>query len=234
MNILNKFWRRRSILRSLPYSIYFNFYYLPFKQAYKLPILLYKPDLLKMKGKVILDVPKVSMGMIRMGVRMNSLYPNNGITWENHGGTVVFKGKCTIGNASAISIGDTGNIAFGDNYICGPNLKLVSYCSIKFGKNVRVAWEVIIMDTSFHKLKALDGSVRGETMNPIVIGNNNWLPTRCIVLKGSKTPDYSIFGAGSVLNGDYTDQPTHTLSAGSPLKVKVTNIWRDVNDDDMI
>ncbi|KAF2509237.1 hypothetical protein EYY60_12705 [Flavobacterium zhairuonense] len=234
MAILKKIWNKRSILRSLPYTIYFNFHYLPLKQAWKLPILLYKPELLDMKGKVILDFPNIKTGIVKMGFRSVSLYPNGGIMWENHGGTVIFKGKCEIGNASAISVGDTGNVEFGDNYLSTTSVKIVSYCSIKFGKNVRVAWEALIMDTSFHKLKAMDGTKKGETLAPIVIGDNNWIPIRCTILKGTKTPDYCIFGAGSLLNKDYTDHPTHSLLAGNPPTVKVTNIWRDVNDDSMV
>lgn len=234
MIILRKIWNNRSLFRSLPYTIYFNFHYLPVQQAWKLPILLYKPELVNMKGKIILDVLNVETGMIRMGVRLNFLYPNNRFTWENCGGTVIFKGNCVIPNGSAVSIGNNGNIEFGDNFISGPNMKIISYCDIKFGKNVRVAWETIFMDTSFHKIKTLDGKVRGETMKSIVIGDNNWIPTRCMVLKGTKTPHYCIFGAGSVLNKDYTDYPTHSLLAGNPLEIKARNIWRDVNDDDVV
>jgi acetyltransferase-like isoleucine patch superfamily enzyme len=234
MIILKKIWFNRCVFRSLLYTIYFNFHYLPLKQAWRLPIFLYKPELLKMNGKVILDFPDLKMGMIKLGFRTVSLYANNGIIWENHGGIVIFRGKCSIGNASAISIGGKGKIEFGDNYVCSTSVKIVSYCSIKFGKNVRVAWEVIFMDTSFHKLKDLDGNVKGKTMVPIFIGDNNWITTRCIVMKGTKTRDYCIFGAGSVLNKDYTHYPTHSLLAGSPLEVKGTNIWRDITDDEMI
>lgn len=52
MNILTKLWNNRRILRSILPSVYFNFHYLPFSQAIRLPILLYKPRLLKMKGNV--------------------------------------------------------------------------------------------------------------------------------------------------------------------------------------
>ncbi|MFD1294193.1 hypothetical protein ACFQ5N_10130 [Lutibacter holmesii] len=231
MNILKKIWKQRSIVRSLPYTVYFNFYYLPFKQAIKLPIFLYKPELLKVEGKVKLDAAEVKTGMIRLGFRTVSLYPNSGIRWENHGGTVVFRGKCIVGNDSAISIGVNGNVDFGNNFLVSANLKLTSYCSVTFGDNVRLAWEVIIMDTSFHKLKDLEGKLKGKTLDPIIIGNNNWIPTRCIVMKGTKTPDFCIFGAGSYLNKDYSNYPSHILLAGSPLEIKAEGIWRDRTDD---
>lgn len=231
MNILKKIWKHKTVLRSLPYTIYFNFHYLPFKQACKFPILLYKPNLLKMKGKIVLDVPIVKMGMIQMGFQSNSLYPNSGIVWENLGGTVIFKGKSHIRNACFISIGNNGCIEFGNNFIGGPNMRLTSYCSILFKENVRIGWETIIMDTSFHKLKDLSGKIKGKIMDPISIGKNNWIPTRCMVMKGTKTPDYCVFGSGSLLNKDYLSYPTHILLAGNPLEIKANEIWRDMSDD---
>lgn len=44
--------RRRWILRSICKTIFFNFYYLPFRQAIYLPILLYKPKFLKLRGMI--------------------------------------------------------------------------------------------------------------------------------------------------------------------------------------
>lgn len=43
------------LIRSILPSIYFNFHYLPFGQAIKLPILLYKPSFQKCKGRVIIE-----------------------------------------------------------------------------------------------------------------------------------------------------------------------------------
>jgi acetyltransferase-like isoleucine patch superfamily enzyme len=219
------------ILRSIPYSIYFNFHYLPFAQACKLPILLYKPKLLKMDGEVKIETEKVHFGMIQLGNLYVPLFPYIGIVWENHGGKVIFKGKCRVGNASAISIGKTGNIIFGNNFIASSGLKLVSYHHIEFAENVRLAWECIVMDTSLHKLKDLDGNQLGKGYGSILIGKNNWIPTRCIVLNGTRTPDYCIFGAGSILKKDYSRNPTHILMAGNPLTVKRTGVWRDADDD---
>ena len=50
--ILKRVWRGRKILRYILHSVFFNFHYLPFREAVKLPILLYKPKLLKLKGTI--------------------------------------------------------------------------------------------------------------------------------------------------------------------------------------
>ena len=51
-SLFAKVWKRRRDLRSILQSVYFNFHYLPFRQAVKLPILLYKPKLLELQGNV--------------------------------------------------------------------------------------------------------------------------------------------------------------------------------------
>ena len=66
------------MLRSLFSTIYFNFHYLPFNQAIRLPILLYKPHLVKCKGSVNISKEGGEFGMIRLGQHIAKIYPNNG------------------------------------------------------------------------------------------------------------------------------------------------------------
>ncbi len=215
-------------------SIYFNFHYLPFKQACKLPIVLYKPKLMKCKGNVVIESDNIKPAMIRLGFMNVSLFPNSGIVWENHGGKVVFLGKAIIGNASAISIGKTGNIVFGNLFFASCGLKMTSYHRVIFGSNVRFGWDAIVMDTSFHKVKNMSNQQVGKGYGTIICGKNNWLGARCLILPGVKTPDYCIFGAGSILNKDYSSNPTHILMAGNPLTVKRIGVWRDCMVDDCL
>lgn len=137
-SVLKKIWENRWILRSIIQSIFFNFYYLPFRQAIKLPILLYKPHFITLKGKVIISSPIVKTGMIRLGKRIVPIYPNNGIIFENNGGTIEFKGKCVIGNNSAISIGEKAKIEIGNKFVATTTLKIISCHHITFGEKVLV------------------------------------------------------------------------------------------------
>ena len=134
--------------------IYFNFHYLPFKQAVKLPIMLYKPKLYSCKGKIILKPKdgKISHAMINLGFNRVSVYPNSGIVWENHGGTIIFRGKCNIGNDTYLSFGEKTVVDFGDDFGNAAGAKIVSYRGIKFGQSTRLGWGVLCMDTNFHPL----------------------------------------------------------------------------------
>lgn len=55
IKIFRKIKREAWVLKYIIPTIYFNFHYLPFKQAVKLPILLYKPHFLNLKGKIIIS-----------------------------------------------------------------------------------------------------------------------------------------------------------------------------------
>ena len=101
---ISKLYKKTKQFKYILHSIYFNFHYLPIKQAIRLPIILYKPELLSLKGKIIIESNDIHFGMIRLGFRNVGIYPNTGITYENRVGTIIFKGKCFIGNSSAISI----------------------------------------------------------------------------------------------------------------------------------
>lgn len=51
---------------------------------------------------------------------------------------------------------------------------------------------------------------------PVYIGKYCFIGTGCILLPGTRLPDYSILGAGSVLTKDYSE--TGVLYAGNPAK----------------
>lgn len=218
------------ILRSLPRSIYFNFHYLPFRQAAKLPILLYKPRFLELKGTVRIESETIRTGMIQLGFPMVSLYSNSGIMIENHGGEIVFKGHAGIGNASSISIGSTGKVEFGARYMATAALKLASYCHIRFAPRVLCGWDCTFMDTDFHKLTKVNGGGYSKGYAPISIGSDTWIGMGTLVLKGTALPDHCVVGARSVLAGKQ-DVPPYSILGGSPATLKKTGYWRNIGDD---
>ena len=95
MGIVNKF---ISVLKGINFkTIYFNFTYLPFKQAILLPIAVSRHVfLLKTKGKIIIEMP-VRPGIIKIGYKGVGLFDHkrSRSIWEVSG-TVIFKGKTFI------------------------------------------------------------------------------------------------------------------------------------------
>lgn len=234
MNFIDTFKKKKWMLRSLPQTIYFNFKMLPFKQACKLPIWLYKPRFDSLSGCVKIDCPKNQLkpGMIHIGNLRNNLFPNNGCMLDIKG-ELTFKGTCRFGNNTNISVGKRGKLVIEDGVSCGTSLKIACYHSISFGKDVHVGWDCLFMDTDFHSLIRENGT-RTRGYAPIVIGEGAWLGTGCKIFKRTQIPAHCIVSGMTILSGP-VDCPERSL-IGNPRStvVKVTGIYRDYHDDKIV
>ena len=213
-------------------SIRFNFHYLPFTQAIKLPILLMKPKFLGLRGKVIIDSSTIKTGMIQMGFNMVDIYPDSGITWNNRG-TVIFKGETRIGSDSYISVGATGNVTFGNNFRATAALKLVSYIGVEFGEFNNIGWNSLIMDTNFHPIYDMEKERFKKAYGRIRIGDYNWLGNQCIVMHSVETPERCIFGLRSTLTRG-CQYESYCVHGGNPLHVLSRNVMRIPGQDTII
>lgn len=218
-----------NLLRAFLPSIYFNFKYLPFKQAKRLPILVYKPHFLQLSGKVAIESDKLYFGMISLGFPTTAVYPNSGITIRNKG-KIIFKGKCHIGNDCYVIIGKHGCIEFGDDFRVTGGVKMVSECGMTFGKHARFGWGGVAIDTNFHPLYDMEKKKFKRAFGPIHIGDNNWFGMNCLIMPGVTTPDYCIFGARTIVTrgGSYESYCVH---GGSPVKVLSRNVKRIIGQD---
>lgn len=222
--ILSKFW----LFRYLVESIYFNFHYLPFRQAIKIPIVLYKPEFQLLKGRILIDSKNISFAMIKLGHREVSLYKNNGFQIKNRG-TIIFYGKCNLGSGTCISVGEDGTLEFGEGMHATAEMKIACYKHISFGVNSLVGWECSFIDSDFHRLTTTDESQAPEPLAPITIGDHCWIANSCSITKGTTIPSKCVVASHSLCNKVYS-VPECTLLAGVPAKPIRHNIWLDRNN----
>lgn len=213
-----RIYKDKWIWGSLLSIIYFNFKYLPFRQAIHLPILLRKPKIKFGKNaRIIIDTPKACYGMITLGKYEVDLYEDNGIVLDIDG-TLVFKGNCSIGNQSKLSVGGASTVTFGNGFQATSALKMVSYQKITFEENVVIGWDNLIFDTDIHQLASHITGEKYPLNDDIFIGKNSWIACKCITLKGTYLPQNSIVSAGSLLNQKYNDEG-YNMYAGRPAKI---------------
>lgn len=230
--IENLFFNKVSIISTL----YFNFHYLPFKQAMKIPIYLHKPHFMRdwggasliLKGKVVIDTEEIERGMIRLGFIQAATHYDNGIMWSNEG-TVIFKSSCRIAQGCAIRNGG-GVLIIGKNFSANPNSKLICYERIVIGDNVVVSWDVTISDYDFHAMKDVDTGQKRSPYGQIIIGDNNWIGQNVIVLKNTKTPAYISISAGSVVSGEYKCKEKSILKGNPAIIVAEGKRYMDICD----
>lgn len=143
---------------------------------------------------------KVSMGMIRLGINLVSIFNNNGIVIENRG-TIIFKGRATIGNDSAISVGEKGVVTIGENFLATAALKLVSYYNITIERDVLVGWNTMMCDNDFHRLRKIGSDqFMGKGYGSIYIGSSVWIANGCKLYHGVSIPDKCVVGADTILH----------------------------------
>ena len=227
--VIKKIWHHRRDFKYIFSTLYFNFHYLPFRQAIRLPILLYKPHLLKCKGKIELrpDNGRIRYGMVRMGFRHASIYPNSGITWENHGGTIIYRGQCVLGNNTYMSFGPKTTVDFGHGFSNAAGLKLVSYRGIKFGQFCRFGWNCLCMDTNIHPLYDMVGKKYKPASGRIEIGDHNWFGTECKVMHSVVTPERCIWGMGTTVTRGCVKKP-YCVMGGNPVRIICENVMRNL------
>ena len=100
-----------------------------------------------------------------------------------------------------------------ENTIINPSEK------VTIGDNVGIGGEVMIW-THGAWLDVMQGFP--ADFGPVTIGNDVWLPARCIVLPNVEIGDNCVIGIGSTLNKSI---PEGSLAAGSPCKVLKENYY---------
>ncbi|GAB3177169.1 acyltransferase [Telluribacter humicola] len=112
-----------------------------------------------------------------------------------------------------ISAGRNARIIVGEGTFINTGTILSARHLIQIGRNCQIANQVILMDNDFH------GTVnRDEEPTPeaIILEDNVWLATRCMVLKGVRIGEGAVVAAGAVVTKDV---PPYTMVGGVPAKV---------------
>jgi len=112
-----------------------------------------------------------------------------------------------------------GRIEIGD-HTGASSVVISSRSGVRIGRNVNIGGNVRIFDHDFH---SLDAEVRRSPRDaaecvtrPIVIGDDVFIGTNSIILKGVTIGDRAIIGAGSVVTKDV---PADAIAAGNPATV---------------
>lgn len=104
-----------------------------------------------------------------------------------------------------------GCILIGNGTYLNHDVEIVAEREVRIGRDCKIAWDVIIMDTSQHGIGA-----EPPTVSPVVIGDNVWIGARAILLPGVTIGDGAVIGAGAVVTKDV---PAHGIAAGNPARV---------------
>ena len=122
--------------------------------------------------------------------------------------TYLHKKNITIGkNVSyrscfRLQAAGSGMISIGSNCFFNHGFGAYSFGSIKIGNDTIVGENVKIYDHN-HTFSIKDRLIResGYNVGKVEIGNNCWIGSNCLILKGAKIGDNCVIGGGSVIAG---------------------------------
>ena len=196
-------------------SIYFNFRYLPFKQAIYLPIWITTNfKVMKFKrGQIILDFP-YRKNFVFGDCGSVGLQEMKGGIYMDKGATLILNAMCVIGQGSTIRCDKNAVIELGKNFYCNKNCHLRSAEHIKFGDECSLGWNVQINTDDGHSIMH-DGK-HVKRVGSIDIGNHVWLTSNTIVAKNVCIADGCIIAQGAVVSKSITEPKT--LVGGVPAK----------------
>lgn len=116
----------------------------------------------------------------------------------------------TLAEGACIDVGDRVGMSGGT--ICAAR-------SVKIGNDCLFGANVTIVDTDFHHISPAlrhDAVSCHADAQPVQIGDNVFVGTGAMILKGVTIGDNSVIGAGSVVCKDI---PANVIAAGNPCKV---------------
>lgn len=207
-------------------TIYFNFHYLPFNVAVKMPVILHhKSKFIMGKGAKVIVNP-ATKGKINIGVQHASFSHKGTNTIIKNQGVIVFHGGNIKVRAGSI-IKVSGLFELYGRTILGESSKVVCQHKIVISEDAWFAHECQIFDTNFHYLKELDSELIKPITNPIFIGRGCWIGNRCSIMSGTVLSDYTIVASNSLTNKDYTTIiESYSMIAGLPAKFIRKGIMR--------
>lgn len=210
----------------LIYTVYFNIRYLPFSQAFRLPIIFLRRAKINMgkNAKIILD--KSVKGRVKIGDYQLSFSHGKEFTTITNWGKIIFHGGNIRIQAGSIWF-VLGEVHLGSDIMFGTNSKLSCYNRVDVFNTCRIAHEVQIMDCDFHYLRdRISGQIK-PISSPIRIGSCCWIGNRTSVMGGTILPDFTIVGSNSLINRDYSKIiESYSLIVGSPAKLIRENVER--------
>jgi acetyltransferase-like isoleucine patch superfamily enzyme len=128
----------------------------------------------------------------------------------NRGGEITV-GNCQFYEGVRLEVGKDAVLRIGKGTYLNRNTVIVAQKQVEVGRDCRIAWDVVIMDSDLHEVHG-----RPIDNKPVVIEDNVWIGCRSIILKGVRVGTGAIVAAGSVVTKNV---PAYATVGGVPARV---------------
>jgi acetyltransferase-like isoleucine patch superfamily enzyme len=124
------------------------------------------------------------------------LIAHGAVTVVNRGGEIIAE-NCAFFGGVRLECLPGGRIFIGNGTYLNRNTEVISAAQVHIGRDCKIAWDVVIMDTDQHGIGDKPAPAR-----PVTIGDRAWIGCRAIILKGVTIGDDAVIGAGAIVTKD--------------------------------
>ena len=198
-------------------TLFFNFYYLSFKEAIRMPFHVGKSVKIKHMGKLYVYLFQNVKKHIGIGLGQSFGLGKTTFWSIADDASLIIRGGAIIGRGTQIIV--DGELDLGNDFYCNADCILNAGKKIVFGNNALLGWNVTVMDGDGHTM--LNGDTAMPKYKPIEIGNHVWLTANSSVLKGSCIANDSVVAYGGIVSKNI-DQSNVLI--GKQNKILRTNV----------
>ena len=140
-------------------------------------------------------------------------------------GRLAIGDRCMFGFRQAPILGDGGvllqprslesSIEIGQGTILSNNVTVVANQRVKIGRNCRIGDQAVFFDCDFHEISPATRNRSAGRCSPVEIGDNVWIGSRAVVLRGVTIGENSVVAACSVVTKSF---PGNVVVGGNPAK----------------
>lgn len=137
---------------------------------------------------------------------------------STYNGRILTDGICVIHSECRIAVEGSNGVEatfhIGEGTEIGDRTTINVSDSVKIGARCSISWDCDISDTDFHHIFLANGT-EPPVSAPVVIEDDVWIGSHCLILKGVTIGHNSVVAAGSVLRKSV---PPYSLVVGNPAR----------------
>jgi acetyltransferase-like isoleucine patch superfamily enzyme len=168
-----------------------------------LRFILYRQSVVRVGSGSLLGQGRISIGKRWFG---EPAKPSSFVVMRS--GRVDVRGAFAFHRGSDVRVMGNATLSLGSGY-CADGVNIRCEDRISIGDRVAIARDVSIMDSDQHSI------VGSSKTAPVVIGDDVWIGTRAIILKGVTIGNGAVIAAGAVVTKDI---PPGMLAGGVPAR----------------
>lgn len=134
-------------------------------------------------------------------------------------------GKFSMARGGVFNIGEGASAVFGDKFSANYGCIMSIAKSLICDTNVRIGWEVSIIDSDGHSIKAMDNQKMVNENRAIYLEENTWLAAKCTIMKGVHLAKNTIVPYGSIITK--SNETECVVWGGSPNRILKQGVYRD-------